>query len=111
MIETPTAVEDAAGGVDFVQEIANDPSIGALAHLISLGTAVGYGFSWARHIVDENLNEEQKQALTEKTKTDYVMIEHNHNNMLVTEYYQKHEDINLLHTEKQKLRPWYKFWK
>jgi len=39
------------------------------------------------------------------------MIEHNHNNMLVTEYYQKHEDINLLHTEEQKLRPWYQFWK
>ena len=76
-----------------------------------MGTAVGYGFSWARYVVDENLSEEQKQTLTEKTKTDYVMIEHNHNNILVTEYFQKHEDINLLHTEEQKLRPWYKFWK
>ena len=25
--------------------------------------------------------------------------------------FQKHEDINLLHTEKQKLRPWYQFWR
>ena len=32
IIETSAAAEDAAGGIDFAQEIANDPNLGTLAH-------------------------------------------------------------------------------
>jgi hypothetical protein len=45
----------------------------------------------------------------ENSKTDYVTMEHLNNNILMTEFYQKTDQITLLHTETTK-RSWYKFW-
>ena len=69
------------------------------------------GFSWARVVIDKNLDEQQKLELTRQTNVDYVMVEHNHNNMLITDYYQKEDDLILLDTEQKKINPWYQFWK
>jgi CRISPR/Cas system-associated protein endoribonuclease Cas2 len=57
------------------------------------------------YIINKNLNEEQRIELVEQTKTDYVTIELLDNNILMTDFYQKSDQVTLFHIEKTK-----KFW-
>jgi CRISPR/Cas system-associated protein endoribonuclease Cas2 len=57
------------------------------------------------YVINKNLNEEQRIELVEQTKTDYVTIELLDNNILMTDFYQKSDQVTLFHIEKTK-----KFW-
>lgn len=63
-------------------------------------------------MLNQNLSEEKRLKLVKTTKTDYVTIERIENNILMTEYYQNSEDVDLFHIDRDKIKkPWYKFWK
>lgn len=66
------------------------------------------GMSYTNYVVNENLNDEQKEELVRNTRTDYVTIEHLDNHILATDYYQKSEQIELIHTETKNTKPWYR---
>ena len=54
------------------------------------------------YVINKNLNEEQRIELVEQTKTDYVTIELLDNNILMTDFYQKSDQVTLFHIEKTK---------
>jgi hypothetical protein len=111
-IETPT-ITDKADAVStektWLKKFVEDTDMDALNSVATAGSTLVGGIGLTHYVLNKNLTEEQRRELIEKTRTDYVTIEHLDNNMLMTDYYQKSDQINLFHTEKT-TKPWYKFW-
>ena len=96
----------------WAKQFLKDENIELVQAVIAGTGIVTGGYSLAKMIVDNNLDDQQKETLIRNTRTDYVTIEHRDNNQLITEYYQKSESINLLHVEKVKdVKHWYQFWR
>jgi hypothetical protein len=82
-----------------------------LNSIASAGSTAAGGISFTHFLLKSNLDDDQKTALIQQTRTDYVSIEHLENNMLITNVYQKADQVELFRTEKPiKKKPWYNFW-
>ena len=92
-----------------MKQFVEDSDIEALQAVATAGSTVTGGIGLTHYVINKNLNEEQRIELVEKTRTDYVTIELLDNNILMTDFYQKSDQVTLFHTEKTK-KSWYKFW-
>jgi len=92
-----------------LKQFVEDSDIEALQAVATAGSTVTGGIGLTHYVINKNINQEQRIQLVEQTRTDYVTIELLDNNILMTDFYQKFDQVTLFHTEKTK-KFWYKFW-
>ena len=100
---------DAAAEKSWLKQFVEDSDIEALQAVSTVGSTIAGGIGLTHYVLNRQLTEEQRIQLVEQTRTDYVTIEHLDNNILMTDCYQKSDQVNLFHIEKIK-KLWYKFW-
>ena len=105
IIDNPNTAQDAAdvataAGKDksWLKQFVDDSDLDALNSIASAGSTAAGGISFTHFLLKSNLDDDQKTALIQQTRTDYVSIEHLENNMLITNVYQKADQVELFRT-------------
>jgi hypothetical protein len=104
------AVDVAAKDKRWLKQFVEDSELDSLNTIASAGSTAAGGISFTHFLLNQNLNDDQKAELIRQTRTDYVGIEHLENNMLITDVYQKADQVELFSTAKPIKKPWYNFW-
>jgi hypothetical protein len=117
IIDNQTTAQDAADAAataaeqkkSLLRQFVEDSDMESLQAVSAVGSTIAGGIGLTNYFLTRNLTEQEKADLIEKTRTDYVIIEPLENNILMTDCYQKSDQINLFHIEKVQ-KSWYKFW-
>ena len=110
MHDSVDAVTTAATKKSWLKQFVEYSDLEALSAVTEAGSTLAGGIGLTSYLINENLDESQKRNLVEKTRTDYVTIEHLDNNILMTDFYQKSDQIYLFHHTEKIKKPWYKIW-
>ena len=76
MEDSVDAVTTAATKKSWLKQFVEDSDLDVLTAVTGAGSTIAGGIGLTSYVINENLDESQKQNLVEKTRTDYVTIEH-----------------------------------